>query len=273
MIDGKIHKYTLINCKHVILPETIFFYATHVNLTNIKKITTEPSDYPGTTSALTRWTEEIIESFHIQNCTVTKFGENLLKDLFFKTIWIGNSVIERLHHHAFRNTTVEEFHIFDTTFEHLDAEAFNMNVNQALILVGNEFTEFHEDSFKEIFVYPNTVVAVEENRFNDEQHKHFKLNFDSSMSNVSLHLSKFTKNVINRECKCDLFAYYNGHFRREELERDIYGKFILSFQCFDEGLSNWFDYDKYNCDKEHDHEHEHEHEHGDGHEIVSFFDG
>ena len=144
-----------------------------------------------------------------------------------------------------------------------------MKVKNYLTFSRNTVDEMHANSFFALKADPEISIAIQGNTMKKLLSQEFNLHFDSSMKNTKLSKAEFEENYINHDCGCDLFGASNGHHKRKDLEKHIYGKLILSFECIHNNQQhyNWIDYDELVCGNEHGHDgHGNGDEDHDGHE-------
>ena len=248
----KIKTYELLNCPSLLLPTHIFNKATKVTLKNIKDVT------------FYNWENSVWSSgkreFTMDNCGVDTLNENVFKNgssgsgSTFSKIEIINSNISRLDYHIFNNIEVDNFAITDSKINNIGEEAFDMKVKDYLTFSGNTVDEMHANSFFALKADPEISIAIQGNTMKKLLSQEFNLHFDSSMNNTKLSKAEFEENYINHDCGCDLFEAFNGSHKREALEKYIYGKLILSFECNHENRHySWIDYDELKCKDEHGH--------------------
>ena len=272
-VSYKFQTIEISNCPSVLIPTTIFKNATKVTLKNITNVNFHNKD-------VVEWSTGKRE-FVIEDCGVERLNEHIFQNgkgvAKFSKIAIVKSNISRLDYHTFTNIEVDDFAITDSKINDKIADkAFDMKVQERLDFSGNSVDKMDADSFAALKVDPDVTITIQRNHMKELRSKKFNLNFDSSMNNVALSKVKFEENYINQNCSCDFFGakHAHEHHKEEELEKFIYGRLILSFECNFEGRNyNWLDFDKLRCGKEHGHG---EHDHGDEDHVdkktPGFFD-
>ena len=244
----EIHTIEISNCPSVLLPIILFKNAKKVTLKNIASVTFHNKDVVG-------WSEGTRE-FVLENCGLEELNKHIFENgtsgsnSKFSKIAIVKSNISRLDPHTFNNIEIDDFTITDSKINEIGKKAFDMKVQENLNFSGNIVEEMHANSFAALKADPDLHITIERNHMKELLSKKFNLNFDSSMNNVKLSKEKvkFEENYINQNCNCDLFEA--GHLNKEILESNIYGKLILSFECyFDNSHYNWLDFNGLKCDE------------------------